>query len=92
LKETWRSWRTCGLNRGSAGRWRIAAANPLQELLGELSRRYALRQALQDANGSAFAGAQLSVETQANSPSQAPLGADEGLALTSPKAQPIRRS
>ena len=71
---------------------RIAAANPLQELLGELSRRYALRQALQDASGSAFAGAQLSVETQANSPSQAPLGADEGLALAAPLAQPIRRS
>jgi hypothetical protein len=71
---------------------RIAAANPLQELLSELSRRYALRQALQDASGRAFAGAQMSVETQGKSPSQAPLGAGEGHALGAPLAQPIRRS
>jgi hypothetical protein len=71
---------------------RIAAANPLQELLSELSRRYALRQALRDATGSAFAGAQLSVEPQGKPPSQLPLGADKGLALPSPTAQSIRRS
>ncbi len=41
---------------------RIAAASPLQELLSQLSRRYALRQALQAAAGSGLSGAQLSVE------------------------------
>ena len=40
---------------------RIAAAGPLQELLSQLSRRYALLQALRDAAGSAFAGAQVTL-------------------------------
>jgi hypothetical protein len=41
---------------------RIAAASPLQELLSQLSHRYALRQALQAAAGSGFAGAELTLE------------------------------
>ena len=40
---------------------RIAAAGPLQELLSQLSRRYALLQALRDAAGSAFAGVQVTL-------------------------------
>ena len=40
---------------------RIAAAGPLQELLSQISRRYALLQALRDAAGSAFAGAQVTL-------------------------------
>ena len=71
---------------------RIAAANPLQELLSELSRRYALRQALRDAGGRAMAGAQLSFETQSDPSAQAARGADGGLALTPPTALPVRRS
>ena len=42
---------------------RIAAAGPLQELLSQLSRRYALLQSLRDAAGSAFAGAQVTLAT-----------------------------
>ena len=41
---------------------RIAAASPLQELLSQLSHRYALRQTLQAAASSAFAGAELTLE------------------------------
>jgi len=40
---------------------RLAAASPLQELLSQLSRRYALLQALRDASSSAFAGAQVTL-------------------------------
>ncbi len=40
---------------------RIAAAGPLQELLSQLSRRYALLQALRDAAAIAFAGAQVTL-------------------------------
>ena len=40
---------------------RIAVASPLQELLSQLSHRYALRQALQAAGTSDLAGAELSL-------------------------------
>ncbi|MCX5944881.1 MAG: DUF1257 domain-containing protein [Cyanobacteria bacterium] len=43
---------------------RLAAASPLQELLSQLSRRYALRQALKDAAGSDFASAEVSVDQE----------------------------
>ena len=59
---------------------RIAAASPLQELLGQLSRRYALLQALRDAAGSAFAGAQVILAASCSS------GFDGAL------AQPVPRS
>jgi hypothetical protein len=59
---------------------RIAAASPLQELLGQLSRRYALLQALRDAAGSAFAGAQVTLVASGSS------GFDGAL------AQPLPRS
>ena len=59
---------------------RIAAASPLQELLGQLSRRYALLQALRDAAGSAFAGAQVILAASGSS------GFDGAL------AQPLPRS
>jgi hypothetical protein len=52
---------------------RIAAASPLQELLSQLSHRYALRQALQAAASSAFAGAELTLEEPLPTASSEPL-------------------
>ena len=52
---------------------RIAAASPLQELLSQLSHRYALRQALQAAASSGFAGAELTVEEPVHTASSEPL-------------------
>ena len=45
---------------------RIAVASPLQELLSQLSHRYALRQALQAAGTSELAGAELSLDGPAS--------------------------
>ena len=45
---------------------RIAVASPLQELLSQLSHRYALRQALQAAVTSELAGAELSLDGPAS--------------------------
>ena len=45
---------------------RIAVASPLQELLSQLSHRYALRQALQAAGTSDLAGAELSLDGPAS--------------------------
>ena len=45
---------------------RIALASPLQELLSQLSHRYALRQALQAAGTSELAGAELSLDGPAS--------------------------
>ncbi len=59
---------------------RIAAAGPLQELLSQLSRRYALLQALRDAAGSAFAGAQVTLAASGST------GFGEGLALSQPRS------
>ena len=52
---------------------RIAAASPLQELLSQLSRRYALGQALQAAAASGFAGAEVTLEEAASPSSSQPL-------------------
>ena len=52
---------------------RIAAASPLQELLSQLSHRYALRQALQAAASSGFAGAELTLEAPVHTASSEPL-------------------
>ena len=52
---------------------RIAAASPLQELLSQLSHRYALRQALQAAASSGFAGAELTLEEPVHTASSEPL-------------------
>jgi hypothetical protein len=52
---------------------RIAAASPLQELLSQLSHRYALRQALQAAASSDFAGAELTLEEPLPTASSEPL-------------------
>ena len=59
---------------------RIAAAGPLQELLSQLSRRYALLQALRDAAGSAFAGAQVTLAASGST------GFGEGLAQSQPRS------
>lgn len=45
---------------------RIAVASPLQELLSQISHRYALRQALQAAGTSDLAGAELSLDGPAS--------------------------
>ncbi len=62
---------------------RIAAASPLQELLSQLSRRYALGQALQAAATGGLAGADLTIEepvrpasSQAPDAAMAPPGSD----------------
>ena len=52
---------------------RIAAASPLQELLSQLSHRYALRQALQAAASTSFAGAELTLEAPVHTASSEPL-------------------
>lgn len=52
---------------------RIAAASPLQELLSQLSHRYALCQALQAAASSGFAGAKLTLEGPVGTGSSEPL-------------------
>ena len=59
---------------------RIAAAGPLQELLSQLSRRYALLQALRDAAGSAFAGAQVTLAASGST------GFGEGRAQSQPRS------
>ena len=59
---------------------RIAAAGPLQELLSQLSRRYALLQALRDAAGSAFAGAQVTLAASGST------GLGEGRAQSQPRS------
>lgn len=60
---------------------RIAAASPLQELLSQISHRYALRQALQAAASSGFAGAKLTLEGPVRT------GSSEPLAASLPKPQ-----
>jgi len=52
---------------------RIAVASPLQELLSQLSHRYALRQALQAAGTSDLAGAELSLDGPASQGFNQPL-------------------
>jgi hypothetical protein len=52
---------------------RIAAASSLQDLLSQLSHRYALRQALQAAASSGFAGAELTLEDPVPTASSEPL-------------------
>ena len=59
---------------------RIAAAGPLQELLSQLSRRYALLQALRDAAGSPFAGAQVTLAASGN------IGLGEARAQSQPRS------
>ena len=61
---------------------RIAVASPLQELLSQLSHRYALRQALQAAGTSELAGAELSLDGPAS------LGFNHPLAPSLAKPRP----
>ena len=61
---------------------RIAVASPLQELLSQLSHRYALRQALQAAGNRELAGAELSLDGPAS------LGFNHPLAPSLAKPRP----
>ena len=63
---------------------RIAVASPLQELLSQLSHRYALRQALQAAGSSDLAGAELSLDGPASQGFNHPLA--PSLAKPSPRS------
>ena len=63
---------------------RIAVASPLQELLSQLSHRYALRQALQAAGSSDLAGAKLSLDGPASQGFNHPLA--PSLAKPSPRS------
>ncbi len=68
---------------------RIAAASPLQELLGQLSRRYALRQALRDASGSGLAGAQITVGESSPPSALPPLAGTAGPATSLARVMPL---